>query len=106
MANISRPSYNEFNKIIAENKLVLTDFWANWCTPCKMVSPIIEKIANEYEGRLIVTKIDIDDNHKLSQEFGIQSIPTVILFKDGKPVSRKTGVMAFKDYANEIDRYV
>lgn len=106
MPEILRLSHNEFNKIIEENKLVLIDFWADWCMPCKMISPIIEKIASEYEGKLTVAKVNIDDNRKLSQEFNIQSIPTVILFKDGKAVSHKAGAMAFKDYTNEIDKYI
>jgi len=106
MPNILNPSYDDFNKLISENKLVLIDFWASWCAPCKMIAPIIEKIATEYSSKLTVAKVDIDENQKLAQELNIQSIPTVILFKDGKSVSRKIGAMSFEDYSAEIDKYI
>ncbi|MBT5709373.1 thioredoxin [bacterium] len=71
---------------------VLVDFWAEWCGPCKMLGPIIEEIADEQEGKAIVAKVNIDDSPDLAARFGIQSIPTLIVFKDGEPVSTLQGV--------------
>ena len=71
---------------------VLVDFWAEWCGPCKMLGPIIEEIAGEQEGKAIVAKVNIDDSPDLAARFSIQSIPTLIVFKDGEPVSTLQGV--------------
>lgn len=72
---------------------VLVDFWAEWCTPCKMLNPIIDEIAEEMSGKLKVASLDVDSNPELSQQFGVQSIPTIILFKDGQPVDRSIGAV-------------
>jgi len=72
---------------------VLVDFWAEWCGPCKVLSPIIEKVVNEAGGRISLAKIDSDGNQQLATQFGVQGIPTVIAFKDGQPVSRFTGAL-------------
>ena len=71
---------------------VLVDFWAEWCGPCKMLGPIVEEIAGEQEGKAIVAKVNIDDSPDLAARFSIQSIPTLIVFKDGEPVSTLQGV--------------
>lgn len=70
---------------------VLADFWASWCGPCRMIAPIVEELAREYEGRLTVAKIDVDENADLANRFGIMSIPTLAVFKDGQLVSRIVG---------------
>ena len=70
---------------------VLVDYWAEWCGPCKMIAPILEDVAKDYAGRLTVAKIDIDSNPDAPAKYGIRGIPTLILFKDGKPVSTKVG---------------
>src|SRR5688572_31832788 len=72
---------------------VLVDFWAEWCQPCKMVAPILEKIATDQEGRLKIAKVDIEANPALTSEFGIRNIPTMILFKDGQAVEKLLGFM-------------
>ncbi len=70
---------------------VLVDFWAEWCGPCKMIAPALEEIAAEYKGKLTVAKVDIDDNPTSPNTYGVRGIPTMILFKDGKPVATKVG---------------
>ena len=70
---------------------VLVDFWATWCTPCRMLGPVVSKIAEEYEGKIKVGKVNVDEEGELAQRFGIMSIPLVILFKDGKAVQQSLG---------------
>ena len=72
---------------------VLVDFWAEWCGPCKMVAPILDEIAREYQGKLTVAKVNIDDNPMTPNEYGVRGIPTMILFKDGKQVDTKVGAL-------------
>lgn len=83
-----------FNQEVIQSDIpVLNDFWAEWCGPCKMIAPILEEIAEEYEGKLKVTKLDVDQNPVTMMQFGIMSIPTLILFKGGQPVERLVGAM-------------
>ena len=72
---------------------VLVDFWAEWCGPCKMIAPALEEIGAEYQGRLKVAKVNIDSNPEAPTQYGVRSIPTLIVFKDGKPVAQQTGAM-------------
>ncbi len=83
-----------FEEEVLKNDVpVLADFWAEWCGPCRTIAPILEEIAEEYEGRLKIAKINVDENPEAPVRFGIQGIPTLILFKDGKPVERLVGAM-------------
>jgi thioredoxin 1 len=83
-----------FDKEVEESPLpTLTDFWAAWCGPCKMIAPIIEQLAQEYDGKMKVTKLDVDQNPTVATRFGVMSIPTLILFKGGQPVERIVGYM-------------
>jgi len=70
---------------------VLVDFWAEWCGPCKMIAPVLEEIAFENKGKLVVAKVNIDDNPESPNKYGVRGIPTMIMFKDGKPVATKVG---------------
>jgi thioredoxin 1 len=72
---------------------VLVDFWAEWCGPCRMVAPILDEIAKEYEGKLTIAKVNIDDNPMTPSEYAVRGIPTMILFKDGKPIGTKVGAL-------------
>jgi thioredoxin 1 len=80
-------------EVIQAEPLVLTDFWANWCAPCHMIAPVLEEVAAEYAGQLKVAKLDVDGNPRTAMQFGVMSIPTLILFKDGQPVERLVGAM-------------
>ncbi len=96
-------STQEFDDMIKQNRYVLVDFWATWCAPCRMVAPVIEKIAEEYSGKIIVAKVDVDEQQELAIRYGIQTIPTVILFKEGKVVSKEIGVKPMSSFAKMID---
>jgi thioredoxin 1 len=71
----------------------MVDFWAVWCGPCKMIAPVLEEIAEEYDGKLQVTKLDVDHNNESAMQYGVMSIPTLILFKNGQPVERIVGFL-------------
>ena len=79
------------SEILSSDTPVLVDFWAEWCGPCKMIAPIVDEIAEEYDGRLRVAKLDADANQEVLQQYGIMGIPTLILFKNGEAVERITG---------------
>ncbi len=93
-----------FNETIMSEKIVLVDFWASWCGPCRMVSPIIDQIADEYDGKITVGKVNVDDEGALAAEYAVVSIPTVIVFKDGKQAEKLVGAHSFDDYADMIDK--
>ena len=94
---------SNFNNVISKNKTVLVDFWAEWCGPCRMIGPVIEELANEYEGKAIIGKLDIDSNQESSVKYGVRSIPTILTFKDGEIVDRQVGAVPKKTLTNVID---
>ena len=95
-----------FEALIRENKIVLVDFFATWCGPCRMIAPLIEQVAEEYDGKAVVAKVDIDEEQELATQYGIESIPTVILFKDGEAINVEVGAHLYVFYENRIDMHL
>ena len=95
----SRPLFSELNG----GALMLVDFWAEWCGPCRMLGPVIEGLADEYEGRAVIGKVNVDEEGELAMRYGVMNIPTVILFKNGREIDRKVGVMPGAVFTQALD---
>lgn len=89
--------------VLKSDKPVLLDFWAEWCGPCKQIAPILEDLAKEYDGKVVIAKIDVDKNQQVSGKFGIRGIPTLILFKNGVEIGKKVGGMPKAAIASFIE---
>ena len=93
-----------FDEVVLQAKIpVLVDFWAPWCGPCRMVAPVVDELAKEYEGRVSFGKINVDESPNIASKFGIMSIPTLIIFKDGKPVSNIVGFRPKDELKKSLD---
>ena len=95
-----------FEEVIASDKPVLVDFWAEWCGPCKMIGPVVEELAGEYEGKAVIGKVDVDSNPAVSAKFGIRSIPTLLVFKGGEIVDKQIGAVPKSVLAQKLDAQV
>ena len=92
-----------FEELVNAGKPMVIDFWAEWCGPCRMVSPIIDELATEYEGKVTIGKMDVDNNNDVVAQFGIRNIPTVLFFKDGKLVDKQVGAAQKSAFVAKID---
>lgn len=96
---------SNFDSVLAtKNMPVMVDFWATWCGPCRMVAPVIEQVAEEYEGRAIVGKVDVDECGDLAMRYGVMSIPTVMVFVNGQPIAKQIGAAPKTTYAAMLDQ--
>lgn len=107
MAHPVAVSDNSFqSEVVDAKEPVLVDFWAEWCGPCRMIAPVLEKIADDYASSLKIVKLDVDHNPQSAMKFGVQSIPTMILFKDGKEVERLIGYMPEQKLLGRLKPYL
>ncbi len=94
---------SNFESIVNGGQPVIIDFWATWCGPCRMISPIVDEIATEYEGKVVVAKCNVDESSTVPGQFGIRNIPTILFFKDGKMVDKTVGAVSKKDIIAKIE---
>ncbi|MCX8601605.1 MULTISPECIES: thioredoxin TrxA [unclassified Gilliamella] len=102
--NIVALSESIFDKTINEStKPVLVDFWAEWCGPCKMIAPILEEVASEYSDKIVIAKLNVEENPNIAPKFGIRGIPTLLIFKNGKVVATQVGAVSKAQLKSFID---
>ena len=107
MAKPVKVTDSTFDQLVVESEQpVLVDFWAEWCGPCKMIAPVLEELATDLDGKLTIGKLDVDDNQSTAMAFGVMSIPTLLLFKGGKPVERIVGFQPKQQLVSKIQRHL
>ena len=95
---------SEFQAAVNAAPVAMVDFWASWCGPCKMLSPVVEEIAGEFEGKVLVGKVNVDEEPELARQFGVMSIPTVVFLKNGVEFDRKVGVMPGQVFVDILNK--
>ena len=103
MGIVNLTSNNFEQQVVKENKLVVVDFWATWCGPCRAIGPVIDELANQYEGKVVIGKINVDEESELARKYKVMSIPTVMLFKNGEVVDKVVGLRSKEDLEELID---
>jgi thioredoxin 1 len=104
MLNLTEANFDQ--EVVRSSVPVLVDFWAEWCGPCKMIAPILDELAQEYDGRVKIGKVNIDHDQNLASQYGIQAIPTLLLFKDGQVAEQIVGLKSKRDLKANLDRVV
>ncbi len=106
MANLLHLTDENFDEEINKNPLVLVDFWAEWCAPCRIIAPLIEQLAGEYQGKLLFGKVNVDENPSTASKYRIMSIPSLLFFKEGKLVDKVIGAVPKNYLVEKINKYV
>ena len=106
MATVAVTDASFQSDVLDASKPVLVDFWADWCGPCKMIAPLVDEVAKEFVGRLKVGKVDVDSNQTVANQFGIRSIPTLLVFKGGKVVEQLVGVIPKKALVDKLSKHL
>jgi len=94
---------SNYSEVLDSEKPVLVDFWAEWCGPCKLVGPVVEELASEYDGKAVIAKVDVDSNPTVSAKYGIRSIPTLLFFKNGEIVDKQIGAVPKSILAKKLE---
>ena len=92
-----------FDKALSQGGLMMVDFWADWCGPCRMLAPVMEDLAGQYDGKALVGKVNVDEEPELARRFGVMNIPTVVFLKNGQEIDRKVGVMPPQVFTGVLD---
>ena len=97
---------SNFDDALSKNKLLLVDFWAEWCGPCRAIAPVLEELSDDFDGKAHIVKINVDENGKLAGDYEVHGIPCLVIFKDGKEVERVTGAGSKEVYAKKLEPFV
>ncbi|HEX7016224.1 MAG TPA: thioredoxin [Cyclobacteriaceae bacterium] len=97
---------SNFDQVVNSDKPVLVDFWAEWCGPCKMIGPLVEELAGEYEGKAVIAKLNVDENPDVTARYGIRNIPTLLVFKKGQIVDKQVGAVPKSVLAQKLEAQV